>query len=218
MISSRPREESRAGTERKLQKKRERTKRKRSHRTVIWLTPSDTDACLCVNVQGCRSISSPPLLLSLSLSLFILLYFSPLPAILVAKCAGISSSYLPRFLTRGNKSLRKSCDTPASRPNDFPFRSLARSFSTGAVETISTCPAARCAHPPTLYPPSTAPARVHISAPSFLFSPGTHAVLCIKGPRPFSIRVLFHFFFFSFSSFLSSPCYRFLLSSWLRGS
>lgn len=68
LISSRPREESRAGTERKLQKKRERTKRKRSHRTVIWLTPSDTDACLCVNVQGCRSISSPPLLLSLSLS------------------------------------------------------------------------------------------------------------------------------------------------------
>lgn len=49
-------------------KKRERTKRKRSHRTMIWLTPSDTDACLCVNVQGCRSISSPPLLLSLSLS------------------------------------------------------------------------------------------------------------------------------------------------------
>lgn len=33
-------------------------------------------------------------------------------------------------------------------------------------------------------------------------------------------RYVFYFisFFFSFSSFLSSPCYRFLLSSWLRGS
>lgn len=73
LIPAKNRERERANCKKK---KRERMKRKRSHRTVIWLTPSDTDACLCVNVQGCRSISPPPLLppsfsspISLSLSL-----------------------------------------------------------------------------------------------------------------------------------------------------
>lgn len=148
----------------------------------------------------CRGVDRSLLLPFYSLSLFLSSSSVSLRYTCRKVCRHIVELiYLPRFLTRGNKSLRKSCDTPASRPNDFPFRSPARSFSTGAVETISTCPAARSAHPSQrhirLRPPPHASAYIYIYLPrAFYFHPVYARFSVLRG----SIRVLFHFFFFFF--------------------